>query len=200
MSQHCIASIACLLSSIKLLGQTRQQEFQVLVRGVYGFQIYATEYWTEYLLAFVDLNGGLDRYSLLHSLLCQLTAGIDAAFEYEGDESVHDEPFQDGRLYHLKEHQSICKSVQKAISARSLEQLEQSLRSESCESRLSPPSASDHDDIEHSIAKRHQRKTLLIQGRWCVCPALTIPRLAPAHYERAGYPRGIVPRIGSLSK
>lgn len=133
MDQHCIACIACLLSSMKLLSQERQQSFRVLVRGVYGLQLYAAEYWTEYLLAVIGRDGGLDRDSTLHNLLYRLSAGIDAASQNDGDEHYRDDPSQDDRLDHLKEHQSIYENVQRAIWTRSPEQLEQRLRSEGCE-------------------------------------------------------------------
>lgn len=138
VGQHCIASITCLLSSMRLVSQQRQQVFRVLVRGVYGLQLYATEYWTDYLLFMLGQNGGLDGDSTLHNLLCQLSAGIDAAFQNDREEDYHDAPSQDKRLDHLKERQSIYNNVRNAIWARSLQQLEQCLRSESCEWRLSP--------------------------------------------------------------
>lgn len=200
MDQHCIASTACLLSSMKLLSQQRQQSFRVLVRGVYGLQLYATEYWTEYLLAIVGRNGGLDRDSTLHSLLYQLSAGIDAASQNDRDEDYRDDPSQDNRLDHLKEHQSIYENVRKAIWTRSLQHLEQCLRSEGCELFQSLVVASDIDDLKNSIARRCQGKVCTCQGRRCVFSTLTISELAAPHHERAGYPWGVIPRTGSLSK
>lgn len=133
MNQHCIASIACLLSSMKLLGQNRQDIFQVVVRGVYGLQLYATEYWTEYLSAIVDRCGGLDGDSIICNLLYRLSAGIDAAFGNDDQDLQYDELSPDKSWDHLKEHQGIYKLVRRAIWARSLKQLEQNLRTESCQ-------------------------------------------------------------------
>lgn len=131
---------------MKLLDQDRQQAFQVLVRGVYGLQIYATVYWTEYLLSIVDWNGGLDRRSTLYNLLCQLSEGVDTAFEDGFQEPYSDDPCDDKRLDKLKEHQGIYRNVRKAILARSLKQLEQRLRIESCGSSLLPAVTSDTDE------------------------------------------------------
>lgn len=140
MEQHCVASVACLLSSIKLLSLQRQQAFQLLVRGVYGLQLYATEYWTEYLLAIIGHNEGLDRDSTLHCLLCQLSSGIGATSQTDGENLKHfgDDPSQNKRLEYLREHQSIYYTVRQALWARSIEQLEQCLKGESCGLRLSP--------------------------------------------------------------
>lgn len=157
MNQQCIASIACLLSSMKLLDQDRQQAFQVLVRGVYGLQIYATVYWIEYLLSIVDSNGGLDRRSTLYNLLCQLSEGVDTAFDNDSQESYSHDPCDDRRLDKLKEHQGIYRNVRKAILARSLKQLEQRLRIESCGSRHLSAVTSDTDELNTASDATKQR-------------------------------------------
>lgn len=133
VNQHCIASITCLLSSLKLLDQDRQQAFQILVRGVYGFQLYATEYWTDYLLSIVDRNGGLDKRSTLYNLLCQLCTGVDSAVQDDMQDRHDNNTCDDKRLDKLKEHQDIHRNVRKALWARSPKQLEQRLRIESSE-------------------------------------------------------------------
>ncbi|KAG8158067.1 hypothetical protein KVR01_011828 [Diaporthe batatas] len=131
VKQHCTASVACLLSSIKLLAPDRQEILRVLVRGVYGFQLYAAEYWTEDLLAIVDWSGGLDRSSALYNLLCKFSADMDATFENDGHGIIPGEPAQDERLNHLKDHQLIYRHVREARWARSLKQLEKRLKFES---------------------------------------------------------------------
>lgn len=133
MNQHCIASVACLLSSMKLLNHDRQQAFQVLVRGVYGLQIYANEYWADYLLSIADWSGGLDRSSILYNLLCKLCAGIHTVFQDDAQDFTDNNTCDDERLDKLEEHQDIQKNVRKAIWARSPKQLEIRVRLESCE-------------------------------------------------------------------
>lgn len=138
MSQHCIASISCLLSSARLLSQQREHAFRVLVRGVYAIQLYAAEYWTEYLLLIVGQNGGLHGGSTLHNLLYQLSTAIENAFHNNGKEEHGDAVSQDLRLSQLKEHQNIYNNVRNAILARSLQNLERSLKSERCQWRFLP--------------------------------------------------------------
>ncbi|KAK2611705.1 hypothetical protein N8I77_005030 [Diaporthe amygdali] len=138
VNQQCIASIACLLSSMKLLGQKREETLLLLVSGVYGLQLYATEYWTEYLLTVMDWDRGLDKQSKLYGLLCRLSVGLDAAFENDRQEFRGDELPEDGRLDCLREYPAIHKCVRAAISARSLKQLEQRLKVESSQSEATP--------------------------------------------------------------
>lgn len=123
---------------MKLLGQKREETLLLLVSGVYGLQLYATEYWTEYLLTVMDWDRGLDKQSKLYGLLCRLSVGLDAAFENDRQEFRGDELPEDGRLDCLREYPAIHKCVRAAISARSLKQLEQRLKVESCQLSLSP--------------------------------------------------------------
>lgn len=160
---------------MKLLDQDRQQAFQVLVRGVYGLQIYATVYWTEYLLSIVDWNGGLDRRSTLYNLLCQLSEGVDTAFEHNLQESDSDDPCDDKRLNKLKEHEVIYRNVRKAILTRSLKQLEQRLRIESCGSCLLPAVTSDTDELNTASDATKQRSVPVKEGG--------IPALLPQYQK-----------------
>lgn len=103
-------------------------KYRLIVRGVYEFQVYASEYWAGYLL---DEAGSSDSFrpdSQLYHLVTQLSSRLE---ELVSDHHDPDNPLEvesDPRLYHIQRYPLIVKHVQRSLQARSLEHLEKSLK------------------------------------------------------------------------
>ena len=102
-----------------------------MVKGLHGFHVYATEYWTEYLLSHAVSAGGLNTNSSLFVLAYRLADRLEeaanptAAKEVDSQSRVLDE-----RLTSLRQHAALHKQVERALKARSLKQLESELLQE----------------------------------------------------------------------
>ncbi|KAH6867418.1 chromatin remodelling complex Rsc7/Swp82 subunit-domain-containing protein [Thelonectria olida] len=122
--EHGVACITCLLSGLEVFGEGYQQQTRHLrvVRGLHGLHVYATEYWTDYLLTHVASAVGLDTSSCLFTLACQLAGKLDL----DVDQSPLPKPvaITDERLKFLRQHSVLCKQVERALTARSLTRLE----------------------------------------------------------------------------
>ena len=96
-----------------------------MVKGLHGFHVYATEYWTEYLLSHAVSAGGLDTNSSLFVLAYRLTDRLEEAREFDSEPRMLDE-----RLTSLRQHAALHKRVEGALKARSLKRLEAELLQE----------------------------------------------------------------------
>jgi hypothetical protein len=122
-----VATVTCLLSGSDVFSETCQEQTKCLrvVKGLHGFHVYATEYWTEYLLSHTMSNGGIDASSAFFVLVCQLAQKLNEAadpttlIETDSEANLSDE-----RLVLLKQHAVLYNLVDKALKARSLKRLE----------------------------------------------------------------------------
>ena len=122
-----MATITCLLSGLEVFSNTCQEQTKHLrvVKGIHGFHVYATEYWTEYLLCLAQSTNGLDVTSAPFVLACRLADKLSEGSDSTTAEEVDSE--LDDRLVLLRQHSALYKSVQRALKARSLKRLESEL-------------------------------------------------------------------------
>lgn len=128
--QHGLASVACLFSSLRLVSMERQDALRLLVKGVYGLQVYAFEYWTEIVVSLASSAGGLDTTSALYALLCRFSEDLQAAFKFEDQEDYTGDSEREPSLGVLSEHPTIHNHIRRAIRARSMRSLEQHYKQE----------------------------------------------------------------------
>lgn len=120
--QHCVASSTCLLSGLRTFaaGYDPQERRLRLVRGLHAFHVYATEYWTDYLLECVTKN--TDYQSPMFKLAMRLASTLE-----------HTTPAPrtidqlDGKLNCLSPHPLLLKHVSWALLARSQARLDQDI-------------------------------------------------------------------------
>ena len=106
-----------------------------MLKGLHGFHVYATEYWTEYLLSHAAGLGVPDDKSDLFVLAKDLANKLDQMFESAtSDESRSDTTPLDSRLELLSLYPLLQKQVSIACKARSLSRLESELYHESGQS------------------------------------------------------------------
>ena len=131
MFQHCIATVTCLLSGLKLVREVRHDNYLTVVKGAHALHVYASEYWVEYLLCTAQLSHGLDDTSKLYTLLDRLCTKMDGicADQHQEDEVAE--------LVHLERYEKIHKLVKQTICARSLRNFEKLLQEESGKSSAS---------------------------------------------------------------
>jgi hypothetical protein len=128
LHQHCLAAVTCLLSSFKLLDDASYDKHRLIVRGLYEFQVYASEYWTDYLLDEAGSQDGLDPESRLYHLVAQLSSRLE---ELPGTDQDPYEPSgleSELRLSRIQRFPLVFKHVKKSLQARSLERLEEGLK------------------------------------------------------------------------
>ncbi|KAF3767250.1 hypothetical protein M406DRAFT_338058 [Cryphonectria parasitica EP155] len=130
LHQHCLASVTCLLSSLRLVEQDRQQAYRLLVKGVYGIQIYSVEHWTDYVLYVANSTCGLRIPSTLHDQLCLLSERLTSIFGQPSQNDVVEDSLKDPRLQYLQKSEAVYLLVRAAMSSRSLKQLEEDLKQE----------------------------------------------------------------------
>lgn len=102
----------------------------MLLRGVYGIQVYAAEFWTDDVLDMVQKGLSLQNHAHLRGLLDRLVAGLDTAPDAQNQKSKLLQLPTDPRLDYLKGYENIRDLVHRDISSRSLKQLEQHLEFE----------------------------------------------------------------------
>lgn len=128
LQQHCLAAVTCLLSSFRLVHETCDSKYRLIVKGVYEFQVYASEYWTDYLLDEAESQDGLDPDSRVYHLVSQFSSGLEGLL---GPQQYLDPPSgleSELRLRRLQKFPLISKHVNRSLQARSLERLEEGLQ------------------------------------------------------------------------
>jgi hypothetical protein len=128
LEQHCLAAITCLLSSFKLLDNRGDSQYRLIVRGLYDFQLYASEYWADYLLDAAVTQDALHPESSLYYLATELSSRFEGLPRPYYDPEQSSEAIYDSRLHHIQRYPLISKHVKRSIQARSLEELEGRLK------------------------------------------------------------------------
>lgn len=125
LREHGLASVTCLLSGLELFGRTINEStrFLRLIKGVHGFHVYATEFWTEYLLDASAATGGLDVSSSLFNVAYQLAMKLEELEEPTMPILATDSAV-DQRLQSLRQHEVLHRHVESALKARSRKRLE----------------------------------------------------------------------------
>ncbi|KAF4987182.1 hypothetical protein FDECE_15563 [Fusarium decemcellulare] len=143
LHEHGVASVTCLLSGLRFFGNAEREQntHHRVVKGVHGFHIYATEYWTEYLLSHPESFDGLGTGSSQHlvSLACQLADELENLGPVTLEECDLGASPTDERLGCLQQHTILYKHVDRALRARSLKNLEaRMINSHVSEANLGP--------------------------------------------------------------
>ncbi|KAF2441418.1 hypothetical protein P171DRAFT_434119 [Karstenula rhodostoma CBS 690.94] len=120
--QHCIASISCLLSGLRTFAADYdpQERLLRLVRGLHAFHVYATENWTDYLLACFTDNP--DPQSPIFGLAMRLASTLERNTPAPSTINQSDDQF--GCLF---PHPLLLKHVSWALLARSQTRLDQDI-------------------------------------------------------------------------
>lgn len=125
--EHGVATITCLLSGLDVFNTTydKQARYHRVLKGLHGFHIYATEYWTEYLLSRAEYASGLEANSTLFSLACQMVDRLNAADDSTTTEHIEAQSsVQEKRLAYLQQFPILYKRVRAYLDARSIKRLE----------------------------------------------------------------------------
>ncbi|PFH57630.1 hypothetical protein XA68_14769 [Ophiocordyceps unilateralis] len=122
VAEHGAASVACLLSGIEVFEPKplNTQKLLRVVKGLHGLHIYATEYWTEYLLSQAATPAGLETTSTFFTLACQLVGKLDAS----ADTPLASAQLTEPRLKFLRQHPILHRQVVRALKTRSPARIE----------------------------------------------------------------------------
>jgi hypothetical protein len=106
----------------------KQTRYNRVIKGLHGFHVYATEYWTEYLLSHAKFVGGLDNNSPLFAIACQMADKLNVTENLLTTEQMETQSSsQDERLAYLQCYPILYKQVRVALDARSIKRLEHEL-------------------------------------------------------------------------
>jgi hypothetical protein len=121
-----VATLSCLLSGLKVFDTSYddQQRLLRLVKGIHGFHVYATEYWTEYLLANAATHVGLEGSDKLLDLAIRLADALDDMTTNAPPPLKASSVGIDDRLSFLAKHGTVKEHVERALLARSQKRLE----------------------------------------------------------------------------
>jgi hypothetical protein len=119
--------VACLLSGLKTFDDAYPAHDRVLrvAKGLHGFHVYATEFWTEYLFSWASSNNTITADTSSRSLI---SLACELACELERTDStiITDDPMTkpiDKRLEFLQQYPVLQKHVDRALRGRSLDSL-----------------------------------------------------------------------------
>lgn len=140
---HSMTATACLLSGIQVFasGYDHQTRLLRLVKGLHGLHVYATEYWTEYLLSV--FSGDFTPPLTVVELAVRLANTLELDCASEGIIEM-----QDTRLENLRSHPILLKHVSWALNARSQKRLDQEIMK-----RSETPSAIKPDSVSLMLQK-----------------------------------------------
>jgi hypothetical protein len=133
LREHGVAAVSCLLSGLQVFNKLYDEQTRLLrlIKGVHGFHVYATEYWTEYLLANAAISGGLEGSHKLLDLATRLAEALDSMTVVPPPKLKVSSGGIDDRLSLLEQYGTIQKHVEKALLARSQKRLESELLQDS---------------------------------------------------------------------
>ncbi|KAL7955605.1 hypothetical protein V8C34DRAFT_327026 [Trichoderma compactum] len=131
LQEHGLAAVSCLLSGLQVFNSAYPEQTRCLqvIKGLHGFHVYATEFWTEYLLPSANCaTGDMGRASPLLVLACKLADTLDEASNATTSEEVKSPPNGlNDRMASLRQHPTLYKHVEAALKGRSLKRLEAEL-------------------------------------------------------------------------
>jgi hypothetical protein len=127
LQEHAVATVACLISGLKFFDDAYPAHDRVLrvAKGLHGFHVYATEFWTEYVLSCLGSNYATtaDSSNLLISLACELADKLEHEDRTKRTDVSIMNPL-DTRLKCLHQCRVLQKHVDQCLRSRSLETLE----------------------------------------------------------------------------
>ncbi|KAK3989052.1 hypothetical protein QBC44DRAFT_242404 [Cladorrhinum sp. PSN332] len=148
--QHGLSTATCLLSGLKIMAGPFPESDRNLriLRGLHAFHTYATEYWTEYLLAVASSRTGLDMTSPFFSLSHQLAKALGNVPRQYNDSILNFLAASDERLVSLQGYPELHSVVVQSILDRGPKEME-----ERCE---------DEQDTINPVANVTSLKSLLL--------------------------------------
>lgn len=124
LQEHGLATINCIRSGMRILGNNTPKDdtYYRVGKGLHAFHIYATEYWTEYLLshAMTRNKSNADTKSILIPVACQLADELEEWCRQSSIKPQSGITLNDKRLESLQEYTVLHKCVSGALEARSL--------------------------------------------------------------------------------
>ncbi|GAP89896.1 putative NACHT domain-containing protein [Rosellinia necatrix] len=121
-----IATLACLISGVQTFSQHFDKRIRILQvgKGLHALHIYATEYWTDYLLRYMELTKMHDSSSKLINLANELSQRLDGLIGPAFDGAAINKWSLDCRLELLKPYPIIETQAKVAMRQRSIKNLE----------------------------------------------------------------------------
>ncbi|KAH7241487.1 hypothetical protein BKA59DRAFT_529143 [Fusarium tricinctum] len=128
LQQHGAATVTCLLSGLNVFCHTYAEQDRALrvAKGLHGLHVYATEFWTEYLLSWAASEyprAEGDSVPLL-DITCKLAASLNISPATTIPNPRHLDKMLDKRLQFLEKYPVLLNLVNQALQARSLDSLE----------------------------------------------------------------------------
>ncbi|UZP43119.1 hypothetical protein NXS19_010935 [Fusarium pseudograminearum] len=131
--EHGVATVACLLSGLRVFDDAYPERDRVLrvAKGLHGIHVYATEFWTEYLLHWASSNNTdtADSSTSLISLACELADELERDDVTNTTTQSTTKPL-DNRLESLQQYPVLQKHVDRSLRSRSLESLQSRILSD----------------------------------------------------------------------
>lgn len=102
-----------------------------VVKGIHGLHLYATEYWTEYLLSEARRAGGIGSESnSVFRLAQQLADKLETVAPSSPHHNDSDPGVSEERLLLLGQHEALQKHVKRSLKSITIEQFERQLLKE----------------------------------------------------------------------
>lgn len=99
-------------------------------------QLYAAEYWTDYVLAVIDSEKGLETQPRLLNLISRLIMKFDSS---QVEEYERFEELTDRRLEYLEQHENVRVFICRDLKRANLKRFEEQLKQERGDSAAFPP-------------------------------------------------------------
>jgi hypothetical protein len=119
--------MTCLLSGLEIFNDACDEHTRSLrlVKGVHGIHVYATEYWTDYVLNEAAETNSIDPSSSFFTVVSQLVHILNEKFPPQQPTNIN--VVSDQRLEALKPHATLYRQVEYALLARSRKRFESEL-------------------------------------------------------------------------
>lgn len=101
-----------------------------MIKGIHGLHVYATEYWTEYLLSEASENGGMNTDTCVASLASGLANKLEIWAPSNIPLGELDPGHSDKRLLLLRPYGTLQNHVKRSLDSRTTKQLERKFQSE----------------------------------------------------------------------
>ncbi|KAH7170201.1 hypothetical protein EDB81DRAFT_908734 [Dactylonectria macrodidyma] len=180
IQEHGLASIASLISGTWVFNEKYPEEskHRRVARGLHGLHVYATEYWTEYVLSHAESSGGFHQASRLSRLALQLVDELDKTHGISifGNTRTSDK-VSDERLALLQEHDSLHRCVDEALKIRSLKRLEFEILQVSSADKPSQESLNSASTEPISAMLVSYQKIVRVLLNQDTCPGVTTKEL-----------------------
>ncbi|KAH9885562.1 hypothetical protein F4778DRAFT_774332 [Xylariomycetidae sp. FL2044] len=150
--EHGLAVITALLAGVDAFDCTKgdNAKYIRIIKGVHGIHVYATEYWTDYLLNHLTRTSSGSATRLL-TMACELAKSLSEkeATPTISDPKLHESPPVDERMTVLEPYPLLYRQVRQSHASRSLEKLEQAILQihDSQGTSQEPPASSNESGI-----------------------------------------------------